>query len=204
MKPLLFCAALLALAACRDAPSVTAKSPDSAAAADGIAKAGAEGAAKSVASAADQPYVRKPNKKVVRPKKVSSIKKQPIEWTGAVNWVGWDEGLKTAKAEKKPICLVLYADWCPRCKDLAPVFSEGEIARLGAEMVMVRQNVDDRPAWLNDYQSLGTYVPRIFFFDAEGNIQEELTSAHARYPYFYTPAGKQALEASMRKALGKS
>ena len=147
---------------------------------------------------------KKPNKKVTNPKRISSLKRPPIEWNAAAGWMEWDAGLAAAKASKKPICLVLYADWCPRCKELAPVFEEGEIAKLGKDMVMVRQNIDDRPKWLEPFGSLGSYVPRVFFFDAEGNIMDDITSTHARYPYFYTPSGRKALEVSMRKALEKT
>jgi thioredoxin-like negative regulator of GroEL len=142
----------------------------------------------------------RPNKHILKPKQVSS-KRKVIEW--GEGWANWDAGLKAAKAEKKPICLVLYADWCPRCKDLAPVFETGEVAELRKKMVMVKQNIDERPAWLKDYEALGKYVPRVFFFDADGNILDGLTSSNPRFPYFYTPAGRKALAESMRKALGK-
>ncbi|MGK0360629.1 MAG: thiol-disulfide isomerase/thioredoxin [Bradymonadia bacterium] len=147
---------------------------------------------------------KKPNKTVTNPKRISSLKRAPIEWSPAAGWMDWEAGLAAAKISKKPICLVLYADWCPRCKELAPVFESGEIAKLGKGMVMVRQNIDERPKWLEQFGSLGSYVPRVFFFDAEGNIMDDITSAHARYPYFYTPAGRKALETSMRKALEKT
>lgn len=208
MKSTLACAALLALTAlaCSDPPKIEPKTPASTASAASVApKSAATPAQADKRPASGRPaYMKKPNKKVKKPKRLSSLKKAPIQWAEGVGWLSWDEGLKAAKAQNKPICLVLYADWCPRCKDLAPVFTDATIAGLSKDMIMVRQNVDERPAWLEDYRSLGTYVPRIFFFDANGNIQDDLTSSHPRYPYFYTPQGKKALEASMRKALGKS
>lgn len=198
----LIAAAALALGCTDDTPKITPQTPASTASAP-AAKANAL-ASKAVNQRPAQVRKKKPNKKVRTPKRISSLKRSPIEWDPAAGWMDWDAGLAAAKASKKPICLVLYADWCPRCKELAPVFEEGEIAKLGKDMVMVRQNIDERPKWLEQFGSLGSYVPRVFFFDAQGNILDDITSAHARYPYFYTPAGKKALEASMRKALEKT
>lgn len=211
----LIAAALLVLSGCTDAPPLIKPIAPASKAGAAALKAGTPtskaAAAKAAASVSKtsrgRPVVarkKKPNKRVTNPKRISSLKRAPIEWSPAAGWMDWDAGLAAAKISKKPICLVLYADWCPRCKELAPVFESGEIAKLGKDMVMVRQNIDERPKWLEQFGSLGSYVPRVFFFDAEGNIMDGITSAHARYPYFYTPAGRKALETSMRKALEKT
>ena len=70
------------------------------------------------------------------------------------------------------------------------------------KMVMVRQDNDAKPEWLGAFAQYGGYVPRIFFFDASGQVREDVTSGHTRYPYFYTPRNLAALKASMRKAVG--
>lgn len=200
MHRLLCLLAVAALSACHDPQPVQ---PAAAATPSGTPQAAQAGQAKSAKPAlqvkAKPPAVKKrPNKRILRPKPVSKAS-NGIVW--GPGWANWDEGLKAAKAQKKPICLVLYADWCPRCKDLAPVFEQGEVADLSKQMVMVKQNIDERPAWLKDYEALGKYVPRVFFFDAEGNILDGLTSSNPRFPYFYTPAGRKALAESMRKAI---
>lgn len=195
--------ALMSLGCTDKKPAIKPLAPASTA--DGL-KTAAGAVALTVESDRKPKHLRtkKPNKKVTNPKRISSLKRAPIAWDAKAGWLDWDAGVAAAKASKKPICLVLYADWCPRCKELAPVFDEGEIATLSKDMVMIRQNIDERPKWLEPFSSLGNYVPRVFFFDADGNIKDDVTSGHARYPYFYTPAGRKALEASMRKALGKT
>lgn len=99
--------------------------------------------------------------------------------------------------------VVVYADWCPHCRALGPVFADPEIEKLSKQFVMVRQNHDDSPAWLEPYnQKFGGYVPRIFFFDKNGKMREDLTSGHPRYPYFYAAEQPEFLKRTMRQAVG--
>lgn len=124
-----------------------------------------------------------------------------IKWAGPVRWRTWEDGLAEAARTGRPICLVVYADWCPRCRELAPVFADPEIAALAERLVMIRQDADERPAWLSArFDRFGTYVPRVFFLDSKGAVLEDITSGNARYPYFYTPHGVERLKAAMRRA----
>jgi thiol:disulfide interchange protein len=126
-----------------------------------------------------------------------------VEWKGNVAWHTWSEGLSLAARESKPILVLVYADWCPHCRELSPVFADPEIEALAKRLVMVRQNHDDDPSWLQPYnQKYGGYVPRIFFFDSGGKIREDLTSGHPRYPYFYAAEASDLLKRSMRRAIG--
>jgi len=125
-----------------------------------------------------------------------------VEWKGTVSWHSWDEGLSLAKKESKPIMVLVYADWCPHCRALAPVFADPEVEALATHLVMVRQNHDEDPAWLQPYnQKYGGYVPRVFFFDSNGKIRDDLTSGHPRYPYFYAAEASDLLKRSMRRAI---
>lgn len=126
------------------------------------------------------------------------------KWAGDVEWTTWEAGMAKAKAEGKPACLVVYADWCPKCRTLAPALStDPEIAALSKEVVMIRQNSDERPTWLGTrFGQYGGYVPRVFLIGADGEIKEDMTSGHPRYPYFYTPSGSfglDALKANLKK-----
>lgn len=128
---------------------------------------------------------------------------QGVEWKGNVVWHTWNEGLSLAARESKPILVLVYADWCPHCRELSPVFADPEIEALAKRLVMVRQNHDDDPAWLQPFnEKYGGYVPRIFFFDSGGKIREDLTSGHPRYPYFYAAEASDLLKRSMRRAIG--
>ncbi len=126
-----------------------------------------------------------------------------VEWKGDIQWHTWSDGLALASHESKPMLVLVYADWCPHCRALGPVFSDPEIEALARKFVMVRQNNDDDPAWLAPYnQKYGGYVPRIFFFDSNGKMREDLTSGHPQYPYFYAAEQPEFLKNTMRRAIG--
>lgn len=121
---------------------------------------------------------------------------------GPIHWLPWELGLKDASAHKKPLCLVLYADWCPHCRELAPAWKDPEVVKLAKGLVMVHQNVDERPPWLARFGQLGQYVPRIFFLKPDGSILTDITSGNPRFPYFYQPQHLDALRSSMGRAAG--
>jgi thiol-disulfide isomerase/thioredoxin len=126
-----------------------------------------------------------------------------VDFKGNIHWHTWEEARKIAAQESKPIFVLVYADWCPHCRELGPVFADPQIEALSKRFVMVRQNHDDDPPWLQPYnQKYGGYVPRIFFFDSAGKMREEITSGHPRYPYFYAAEHTEFLTASMRRVVG--
>ncbi|HVU04911.1 MAG TPA: thioredoxin family protein [Polyangiaceae bacterium] len=129
--------------------------------------------------------------------------KNGVEFRGNVEWHTWEEGLAIAAKESKPIFVLVYADWCPHCRELGPVFADPRVEALSKRFVMVRQNHDDDPPWLQPYnQKYGQYVPRIFFFNSKGQIREDVTSGHPRYPYFYAAEHAELLTASMQRVAG--
>jgi len=124
-----------------------------------------------------------------------------IAWGDAIAWRDWDAALRTAKAENKPLCVVVYANWCPRCKELAPVFQTPQVVSAAAGLVMVRQDQDKAAAWLEErLGGYGDYVPRVIFLDPSGAVREDLQSGHPRYPYFYAPLVTDRLLANMHAA----
>ena len=145
---------------------------------------------------------RAPSPKAEPPKLIKSFKKQgDIGWGTAVNWRSWDEGLKEAQKTGKSICVVVYADWCGKCRKLAPAFSKPELVAASKDLVMVLQDAEDEPEWLTTrLDKYGRYVPRIFFMDSAGNLREELKSSHPRYPYFYAASQVPVLMQRMKEA----
>jgi thiol:disulfide interchange protein len=130
----------------------------------------------------------------------------PIDFPAGVRWQTWDEAQKIPQAKRKPMALLVFAHWCPHCRSLAPAFADKEVVRLSKQLTMVRQDSDEKPAWLKDkFGKYGGYVPRMFIVAPDGRVVEEITSGHSRYPYFYQASQIEALRAALAKAgaLGK-
>jgi protein-disulfide reductase (glutathione) len=155
----------------------------------------------------DAPSIRSaeaPGKELVLAKSRSGRapeKPGDIAWGHAIAWRDWDTALLTAKAEDKSVCVVVYADWCPLCKELAPEFAKPELASAAAGLIMVRQDQDEGAPWLKERLGpYGNYLPRVIFLDANGDVREDLQSGHPRYPYFYASLVTDRLLANMRAA----
>lgn len=123
--------------------------------------------------------------------------KTEVKWDAPIDWKTWEE----AATSNKPRMLLVYADWCPKCRALGPVFHDAEFLELTKSFTMVKQDQSAKPEWLQQYQSFGGYVPRVFFLDAEGKVREDLNSSHPRFPYFYAAQQMSLLKGVMKKAL---
>jgi thiol-disulfide isomerase/thioredoxin len=125
-----------------------------------------------------------------------------MEFVGDIAWKTWDEGKAQATREGKPIMLLVYADWCPKCRSLAPVFADDDIEAIATKYVMVRHNADDEAPWMDDlHDKYGGYVPRIFFMRPDGSVRTDITSGHPRFPYFYSDGQVDVLAKSMKSGL---
>jgi protein-disulfide reductase (glutathione) len=118
----------------------------------------------------------------------------------AIAWRHLDEGLAEAKAEGRPLMLVVHASWCNQCKALKPVFSDARLAELSERFVMVNADQDQTPAVLG-YAPDGSYIPRVLFLDpTSGRTDEALQNpSRSRHHYYYGP--QDDLPAMMEKAL---
>jgi thiol:disulfide interchange protein len=124
-----------------------------------------------------------------------------LEWGDKIAWRSWESAQSLARSQGKAIGVVIYAEWCARCKELAPVFEQAAVARAAADLVMVHQDQDKPAAWLKDQLgAYGDYVPRVLFLSPDGKVREDLTSGHPRYPHFYGPMVADQLVANMRAA----
>ena len=101
----------------------------------------------------------------------------------ADGWLAFEEGMKKAVAEKKPVVIDFYTSWCRWCKVMdEKTFSDPEVARyLGDHFVAIRINAESRT---EEYEYEGrrytpveltrhfrvTGFPSLAFLDAEGEL----------------------------------
>jgi len=108
------------------------------------------------------------------------------EWNGdEISWLDYDAGLARARAEGKPVCLVMHADWCPHCHTYARVFDDARVVAQARNLVMVRVNVDHAPAVATRYAVDGTYVPRTYFLRPDGTVLERVDARRPQFRYFF-------------------
>ncbi|MBL9104484.1 MAG: thioredoxin family protein [Myxococcales bacterium] len=103
-----------------------------------------------------------------------------------IAWRGLDEGLQEAAATNRPLMLVVHAAWCPRCKELKRRFFDPTLADASERFVMVNLDQDAQPDGLR-YGPDGTYIPRVLFLDAHGQVDHGLSNpGRSKYKYFYS------------------
>lgn len=118
-----------------------------------------------------------------------------------IRWQSWEEGKKTAAAEKKPICLIFFTSWCPHCAHYSAVFQDPAVVRKTESFVMVRADADKERALGEQFKPDGSYIPRTFFLSSEGVLDETLTAGRPKHKYFYDTQGAAGILAGMEAAL---
>lgn len=127
----------------------------------------------------------------------------PIDWNDAIAWKSYDEGVELARAEHRPICLVLYGDWCPHCHNFSRVFHDEKVVRLARRFVMVHADIDRERAVSSRYNPDGGYVPRTFFLTPEGDLRTDIHANRSRFQYFYDESNPAGILRAMEQALKK-
>jgi protein-disulfide reductase (glutathione) len=121
-------------------------------------------------------------------------------WGEDIAWRSLDDGMATAKQTDRPMMLIVWTSWCPKCRALKQKFAEnGEVQELSKQFVMVNVDQDELPE-VSKHGPDGDYIPRLMFFDADGEIDDAvLNTKRRRARYFYSPVDDVA--AKMREAL---
>ena len=119
---------------------------------------------------------------------------------GQIEWLQYDAALARAKEQKKPILLVVYANWCPHCKNYSHVFEDPRVVQRAKDFVMVKVDADDEkgPAAANAID--GGYVPRTFFLGPDGKVDPEIHAPRDKFKFFYDERDPGSILAGMDAA----
>jgi thiol:disulfide interchange protein len=122
------------------------------------------------------------------------------DWNDAIAWRSYEDGLRQAKSENKPVCLVIYTTWCPHCTRYARMFHDPKVIASVKDLVMVKVDKDASPAISQKYSADGEYIPRTYFLAPDGEVAE-IDAGRSDYRYFYDAANPAPLLAAMQRAL---
>jgi thiol:disulfide interchange protein len=124
-------------------------------------------------------------------------------WNAAqIDWLSYDDGVRRAAQEKKPILLVVYTTWCPHCRNFSHVFDDPRVVAHAQDFVMVRVDSDAEPDVAGKYARDGGYIPRTYFLGPDGTANTAIHTSNPRYQYFYDERDPSPLLASMDAELG--
>jgi thiol:disulfide interchange protein len=126
------------------------------------------------------------------------------DWNAAaIAWKPLDEGLALAKTEKKPVCLVVYTEWCPHCANYAKVFHDPKVVERAKRFVMIHVDQDKAKAETAKYAPDGGYIPRTLFLAPDGTLAADVHAPRDKYKYFYDESNPASVLAGMDAALAK-
>jgi protein-disulfide reductase (glutathione) len=122
-------------------------------------------------------------------------------WNSAeINWLDVPAGIKEATTSKKPVLMVMHAQWCTACKRYREVFKSKDIVSEARNFVMILVDIDKYPEINTGFAPDGTYVPRTLFMDAEGNINSKYIGKDPKYPHSINEKDPEELLRLMRQA----
>jgi len=131
-----------------------------------------------------------------------SVAEGEADWNdGAIDWVTYEVGMARAAAERRPILLVFYTDWCPHCHNYSRVFHAPEVVDLARSLVMIRVERDGNRELSEMYDFDGEYIPRTFVLTSAGEVRTELHGKNPSFLYFIDEHAPGELVALMRAAV---
>jgi thiol-disulfide isomerase/thioredoxin len=126
------------------------------------------------------------------------------DWNDSgIKWQAYEQGLAMAKKENKPVCLIIYTEWCPHCVNYSKIFHNADVVKQTKQFVMIRIDKDKSPDVSQKYAPDGQYIPRTYFLSSAGTLDPSIHEARDRYLYFYNEKEPAGLLAGMNQALQK-
>jgi thiol-disulfide isomerase/thioredoxin len=126
-------------------------------------------------------------------------------WNAAqIAWESsYEAGVARAKAENKPVCLVLYTTWCPHCRNYSHVFDDPRVVERAHDFVMIRLDADKESDVAQRFSKDGSYIPRTFFVGSDGAADFSIHAARDKFAYFYDERDAGSILGGMADALKK-
>jgi len=85
-----------------------------------------------------------------------------------ITWYSYEEGMKIAQEQNKPVMIDVYTGWCKWCKELDRViYSDTDVINLADQFVCIKINADKRHDLAARYNPTGG-VPVIVFLRSDG------------------------------------
>lgn len=126
------------------------------------------------------------------------------DWNdGGIAWQPYEQGLAKAKADKKPVCLIFYTEWCPHCANYSKVFHDPKVIEQSKKFVMIHLDKDKNAEVSKKYAPDGEYIPRTFFLSPAGTLESSVHAPRDKYQYFYDEKDPASILAGMEAALAK-
>lgn len=123
------------------------------------------------------------------------------EWNDkGIAWRPYEAALAEAKKAKKPVCIVVYAEWCPHCTNYSQVFHDPRVVEMAKKFVMVRVDKEAEPKVAALYKPDGDYVPRTLFLAPDGKLRPEVDAQRTDYRYFYSERDPASILRGMEMA----
>ena len=116
-----------------------------------------------------------------------------------VNWIEYDAAIADTS---RPTLVILHKSWCGACKSLKPKIAQSsDFEQLSAKFSMVNANEENSIHNLEHFNIDGSYIPRVFFLDPDGQVLSEMTNANGNPNYKYYHYQVSTILESMKKVL---
>lgn len=120
-----------------------------------------------------------------------------------IAWRPYETAFAEAKQEGKPLCMVVYTDWCPHCTNYSKVFHDEQIGVLSRDFVMVRVDQGNAERIAKKHAPDGAYIPRTLFFSPDGALDPDIRAPRTKYVHFFDEHDPKQLAGAMATAREK-
>lgn len=125
-------------------------------------------------------------------------------WNDAqIAWQPFTQGLSLAATQHKPVCLVLFTNWCSHCRNYSRLFSDARVVAAAKGFVMIKLDRDADKALSRKYAPDGDYIPRTHFLASNGTLDADIHAERPQFKYFYDESDPASLLAGMAEARTK-